>query len=1432
MTSIPALPLAIPSPDLILNLFASVGQLLGLAAVLLGGAAWNRRGAGTRRAGASRTVVWTLGLLWMGTSGAFLLYHMRTVDAHEGRLRASLLRSSREEGVRVGDSSLKTLSFSGQLEHPQGLATEELASWLAQGAAVNLIDVRETEEVEGGAIPGSWHRRYPELEANREGLELEGAQTVLLCYSGNRSSELAELFLADGVECRFLVGGYEKWIAEGRPLDLARGRSRAQLRELPSFPGDDVLLDTEAVRAQLARGAAIFVDVRYPEDFARDALPGAINLPLRKLRDAELAAAIAALPPGPIIVPCYDKRSSFYASILGLKATRAGREFLGRYTLPYEYSPPGKQRAHVAAWEAARGQTSLLAMLTGRLATLVSRSQTLLGSLTAAIFALVLLSRLCLLPLSWKADRDQVLGERLKLESRELARRFAHDPVLALRERMARQRAAGLTPLRNLLGTSLQLVLLLALFGAIARVARGSGEHWLWLELGAADPARVTPVLVGLLMAGLVLAGRLRTAGKLRWTLAVAAGLVLVGLSWKLLAAQNLYLVGSLGWISVQTALARRSVALPGARAREEERRPRSATVSLEACAYTIGVGKKAQRLGALVRAGLPVPAAFAIPQETIDRGQAGGLSAQDEAAVRRAFQRLRAASVAVRSSGSNEDGADKSYAGVFDSVLEVSAERLMPAVREVVASMTSERAQVYGESEESGGVLVQTMVAAEYAGVLFTEHPSNAGAMMIELVEGLGEDLVGGRATPQGYAFGRVTGAALQPTEPPIDLAPLLELGRRVERLFGRAQDIEWAYAEGRYLLLQARDVTACASRRKDTVGLREAERARLVELARRSGVAADEPFLAQTELTELLPEPTPMSLALMHEMWAPGGSVDLACRSFGIPYEALEEAPSLVQGAFGTLWVDRAEERRRRGDLSALAAFRLARSAEALALEFHERVRPRIEARVRLYEWCELESRSGPELLELFEELRVRFLTETYVEAERINIAADIYLSDARKRLEREGLDPADSLAHLPPTVVGRSFELLRGLRHGSARVEDYLEHFGHRAPHDFELAEARWREVPERVLELARNAADLAPTQHADPDSSLPHGRLAALEVCRAREFQALKEEAKHVALREYAVLRRILLAIGERSGLGQDVFWLRPAELREIRFDRAGAALPLELDQRVSRRRQRALAFRGLGLPSRLSARELERLDLSGSGPALRSEPGAEGIHGTHVAGSHEVVGVVRVLQRAEDLASFRAGEVLVTRFTDPTWAAIFPLAAGLVTEVGGWLSHAAIQAREYGIACIAGAEGALSTLATGDLVRLGLDGSVTRLASRRAHARVGHEARVELALDERRYSASLHDASAGGAALLLDQAEVAAELEIGDELDLFGLEAHVIEVRVARKATDGFLAVEFLPEPCIEVLREQRAEVPRDDATALEQELPQGLRKVQ
>ncbi|MFP6737861.1 MAG: rhodanese-like domain-containing protein, partial [Planctomycetota bacterium] len=281
---------AIPSPDVVIGIFASVGQVLGLLAVSVGGILFARKRRREHlepenrhsKAGIPSWLVKTLLAILVVSATANVLQYCRSIDRKNERLRRNLVRPELESGIEKKDSSLKTLGLGEQLEHPFGLGAEELQK-LIRTSSPFLVDVREPEEIEMGSIEGSRPIRYPDIK-NDPGLLGGGKkQAVLLCFSGNRSSELCGILSGLGYDCRFLIGGYEKWIADEFPMRHPNGRPVGELRGLPEFANKRRLLDTPEVEELVSSEGAVFVDVRYEDDFLHDHLPAAINIPIRKM---------------------------------------------------------------------------------------------------------------------------------------------------------------------------------------------------------------------------------------------------------------------------------------------------------------------------------------------------------------------------------------------------------------------------------------------------------------------------------------------------------------------------------------------------------------------------------------------------------------------------------------------------------------------------------------------------------------------------------------------------------------------------------------------------------------------------------------------------------------------------------------------------------------------------------------------------------------------------------------------------------------------------------------------------------------------------------------------------------------------------------------------------------------------------------------------
>lgn len=182
---------------------------------------------------------------------------------------------------------------------------------------------------------------------------------------------------------------------------------------------------------------------------------------------------------------------------------------------------------------------------------------------------------------------------------------------------------------------------------------------------------------------------------------------------------------------------------------------------------------------------------------------------------------------VAVRSSGVAEDGARASLAGQLDTVLGVCDDAgLGRAIRVVWSSTYTPRAIAYrrlrGLSAADLGlaVIVQVQIPADVSGVLFTVDPTDEAMLAIAATRGLAPDLVAGRIGGDAYRVHRSTlaiertsreSAALSEGE----VARLAMLGLRLEEELGAPQDIEWAIADGRIAVLQARPITVRAAPR-----------------------------------------------------------------------------------------------------------------------------------------------------------------------------------------------------------------------------------------------------------------------------------------------------------------------------------------------------------------------------------------------------------------------------------------------------------------------------------------------------------------------------------------------------------------------------------------------------------------------------------------
>jgi rifampicin phosphotransferase len=250
--------------------------------------------------------------------------------------------------------------------------------------------------------------------------------------------------------------------------------------------------------------------------------------------------------------------------------------------------------------------------------------------------------------------------------------------------------------------------------------------------------------------------------------------------------------------------------------------------------------GGKGANLGELRRAGFPVPDGFVITTAAYAlAAEAAAVTGESPAtarvrlvastvpvgiadAVREAYRALGEPAVAVRSSATAEDLPDASFAGQQDTILGVVGEdAVLDAVRKCWASLWNDRAVAYRQTHDvpANGlrlaVVIQQMVDAESAGVLFTADPitGRRRRAAIEAVRGLGERLVSGAVNPDHFIVDTRSGTVLERRGDilsDVQLRDLAALGARIEEHFRRPQDIEWAIDKaGKIWIVQSRDIT-----------------------------------------------------------------------------------------------------------------------------------------------------------------------------------------------------------------------------------------------------------------------------------------------------------------------------------------------------------------------------------------------------------------------------------------------------------------------------------------------------------------------------------------------------------------------------------------------------------------------------------------------
>lgn len=230
-------------------------------------------------------------------------------------------------------------------------------------------------------------------------------------------------------------------------------------------------------------------------------------------------------------------------------------------------------------------------------------------------------------------------------------------------------------------------------------------------------------------------------------------------------------------------------------------------------------VGGKAMALATMIKEKTPVPPGFVVTSDGFNEGMTKAL--EDE--VLTAFDKLGVKQVAVRSSAMVEDSQSASWAGQLDTYLNVDRNGLVQSIKACWDSINSERARSYAirhganESSHVVAVIVQVMIASDVSGVAFSVNPvsKDKNEIVIEAAFGLGEVVVSGLITPDLYLVDKnslnLRKKTIQKSQTLADhkILELAALVQRIEKMWGFAVDIEWAFEQNTLYILQSRPIT-----------------------------------------------------------------------------------------------------------------------------------------------------------------------------------------------------------------------------------------------------------------------------------------------------------------------------------------------------------------------------------------------------------------------------------------------------------------------------------------------------------------------------------------------------------------------------------------------------------------------------------------------
>jgi len=746
--------------------------------------------------------------------------------------------------------------------------------------------------------------------------------------------------------------------------------------------------------------------------------------------------------------------------------------------------------------------------------------------------------------------------------------------------------------------------------------------------------------------------------------------------------------------------------------------------------------GNKANSLIFLHRYGFNIPVTFLVTTCAYDKYLKEGSVVLEE--LREEIMRIPDVIYAVRSSTTAEDSKEYSYAGQFQTLMNVSGtENILKAVQEVWNSSSllidNEYLRKTKISVFKCGVIIQEMISSKLAGVSFSRNPvTNQQEIVIEAVEGFGEELVQKGITPLRWRIRR--DLVLDGNKNHHYFSVIRQVAAdtaKLKRYYGSHIDIEWAYDGKKIYYLQLRQITG----RKD------------IQIY--SNKMAKEMLPGQIK-----PLVWSVNIPMVNGTW-----IDLLSEITGPLDVKPEDLAKLFyyQTYFNIIELGKI-----------FSQFGLSADSLEYLMTRNDNSRPSFKPGLRslrhtfrIIRFIYTKLRFETTFLSDYDELRTKYIKieESMKEELMINSYPDIYSTlfnegkrlaylnivtpmlmsyyhkKLKKQLDKVNLDyvrldfrqdfpqlisytPLPSIQkikkqidNLPENLKEKcvSLEKLRSIKEADEIVNEFdkfLKDFGHLSESGNDFSVPKWEENPELVFNMVMSSS---PDENRSGMYTLNEMHQKGFQISRslskiykkAGNFKLYREQISSLYIFGYGLFRRLFIMLGkELAGRviidsEYDIFYLRKDEIDLILKNNQAEHVNRYQDV-IQKRKNEMAETKDIVLPQVIYGEEA---------PIL--EKGREKNHSGISTSSGIYRGKTRVVQRTEDFAAVRNGDVLLIPFSDVSWTSIIVKAGAIVSETGGMLSHCSIIAREMGIPALVSVENAC---ALGNGLTVTVDGS--------------------------------------------------------------------------------------------------------------------------